>query len=232
MRPLRLLAATVGVFALLAVTFSAGLAVGRRTSFLSGVFSSQAVPPTTPPSTFSSPSAEVTPKATALHVIEPFTYSGKLAPGLKVGKEVSGSCWEGSLADPRSDAWRCLSGNIIEDPCFGNPSNLQTAIVVCIFQPTKPAVVIHLTRRLPFRNSNDGGPTKGLGTWLSLANGTPCGPPITGTAGPYGFMPCADGSYIQKMDKDGPVWTASVLTPGVGGSNPTVSQVAVNAAWG
>ncbi len=45
-------------------------------------------------------------RATTVHVYAPFR-RGKLAPGLVVRKRAAGSCWTGSLATGRRDAWRC-----------------------------------------------------------------------------------------------------------------------------
>ncbi len=40
-------------------------------------------------------------------------------PGnMRVIETVNGSCWTGSIAVQRTDAFRCMSGNTIHDPCF------------------------------------------------------------------------------------------------------------------
>ena len=54
--------------------------------------------------------------ATTANVYEPFSVTG--SPQVRVTQTVRGHCWTGSLASPRRDAWRCLSGNFIYDPCF------------------------------------------------------------------------------------------------------------------
>ena len=40
------------------------------------------------------------------------------ANALKTTSTVSGECWTTSVASPRTDAFRCMAGNAISDPCF------------------------------------------------------------------------------------------------------------------
>ena len=44
----------------------------------------------------------------------------------------SGECTRASLVDPRDDAWRCTSGNIVLDPCFQSPTDDE---VLCLTAP-------------------------------------------------------------------------------------------------
>jgi hypothetical protein len=37
---------------------------------------------------------------------------------MRVARVLHGSCWTGSIAAPRRDAFRCMVGNDIYDPCF------------------------------------------------------------------------------------------------------------------
>lgn len=62
-------------------------------------------------------------------------------------KSVSGYCWTGSIAADRSDAWRCLSGHWIYDPCFSSPA--APRIVLCPNMHLTSDVKIRLTRPLP-----------------------------------------------------------------------------------
>jgi hypothetical protein len=68
------------------------------------------------------------------------------AKSMHVTARESGSCWTSSIASQRSDAYRCMVGNSIHDPCF----MLSANSVAC---PTDPAantgVVISLTKPLP-----------------------------------------------------------------------------------
>jgi hypothetical protein len=65
---------------------------------------------------------------------------------MTVVKTISGSCWEGSIAANRSDAFRCMSGNSISDPCFVR----DATSVACPDIPTADSgVVIRLSTPLP-----------------------------------------------------------------------------------
>jgi hypothetical protein len=93
-----------------------------------------------------SPTATAGGSRTKTIIYRAFAASGK--PAIHVTKTVRGFCWEGSLAAARDDAWRCLSGNGIYDPCFS--SGKARGIVLCVPEPWKKSgVKIKLTRPLP-----------------------------------------------------------------------------------
>ena len=54
---------------------------------------------------------------TDLRLYRPFN-SNPDQVSVQINKTVSGWCWEQSHADNRKDAWRCMVGNKIYDPCF------------------------------------------------------------------------------------------------------------------
>lgn len=63
-------------------------------------------------------------------------------------KHVSGHCWTSSIASRRSDAFRCMTGNEIYDPCFKigaksvacpDEAALNTGILMNLTQPLPPA---------------------------------------------------------------------------------------------
>jgi hypothetical protein len=56
------------------------------------------------------------PRMTAVHIYAPFGMSE--APVLPIARTVTGYCWTSSNATDRTDAWRCMTGNYIYDPCF------------------------------------------------------------------------------------------------------------------
>jgi hypothetical protein len=65
---------------------------------------------------------------------------------MKAQKMLDGSCWTSSIASPRADAYRCMAGNEIYDPCFvidpksaGCPTDLTS----------DRGVVLNLTKPLP-----------------------------------------------------------------------------------
>ena len=87
--------------------------------------------------------------ATARHIFDPYTASGKLT--VAVVRRTEGSCWSTSLADPTSTAFRCFAGNQILDPCFARPNTArdQRGTVACIADPWSEATVLTLTKALP-----------------------------------------------------------------------------------
>jgi uncharacterized low-complexity protein len=109
---------------------------------------------------------------TQAHIYNPFTASG--SPAKHVTKTVHGSCWEGSLAAGRSDAWRCMSGNFIYDPCFSSAK--ASGIVLCANAPWSNKVIeIKLTKGLPTSMGNPhGASTKGLPWALQTTSGKKC----------------------------------------------------------
>lgn len=65
---------------------------------------------------------------------------------MKAQKAIDGNCWTSSIASPRKDAYRCMAGNEIYDPCFvidpksaGCPTDLAA----------DSGVVLNLTKALP-----------------------------------------------------------------------------------
>jgi hypothetical protein len=79
-------------------------------------------------------------------VYQAFTSSGK--PAYRVGRAFRGSCFRGAQSINRDDAWRCISGNALFDPCFS--STQAKGIVLCPSTPFGSSVVeMRLTKRLP-----------------------------------------------------------------------------------
>ena len=148
---------------------------------------------------------------------------------------VEGSCWTGSVAALRADAWRCMVGNAIYDPCFGPQ---DAAAVICVRSPLDESenVQINLTEALP-----EVAQQEETRPWVvELADGTLC-QPLTGTLPPvpgerviYG---CADGSYIQGALHVGTVWTAHriwISPAGGRGGRPAIvaaELAAVKTLW-
>jgi hypothetical protein len=122
---------------------------------------------------------------------------------------VSGYCWVPSLASNRPDAWRCMVGNGIYDPCFSAPN--QAGQVVCVPRPSDPSMdlTIDLTRPLPAPNP----PTAMPHAWfLTLADGSECGFLTGATGGVRGQRinyGCTDGWDVVGDPQPGPVWTAT-----------------------
>jgi len=83
------------------------------------------------------------PARTSIVVYTPFTIDGQLTSGIKITRTISGSCWTGSEGSRRSDAWRCMSGNFIYDPCFSGPRTW----VACL--SGRGVIRMNLTKTLP-----------------------------------------------------------------------------------
>ena len=106
-------------------------------------------------------------ETTRVVLFAPFSPMG-LRGNLKVTGTVHGSCWVESLASSRPDAWRCMVGNSIHDPCFSNEDRSRVA---CSEDPfSNNVLLIVLNKALPRRDdSPEPAP------WaLRLSNGARC----------------------------------------------------------
>ncbi|HTD36960.1 MAG TPA: hypothetical protein VK669_05575 [Candidatus Limnocylindrales bacterium] len=167
-------------------------------------------------------------------------------PAVPSAPKRSGSCWTRSIAAPsRADAWRCMLGNEIYDPCF---SAKPPGVVVCDVNPVTGGrgFAVRLTKPLPA-----GEPLfaarLALPWVVQLANGEVC-VPLTGTHELIGKesigyecsasrrardngaeMGLIDGSIVA-----GTVWHARLATfriPRSGTLTGTVSVVPLAAVW-
>jgi hypothetical protein len=73
--------------------------------------------------------------------------------GVRVTKTLRGSCFAGAIGLPRPDAWRCMAGNFILDPCLESPLG-QKVPLVCITGARAERLV--LTKPLAKPLSKDG----------------------------------------------------------------------------
>jgi hypothetical protein len=109
--------------------------------------------------------------ATRAQVFRAFTPAGH--PMLTVTVRRRGSCFSGSIATPRRDAWRCMSGNEIFDPCFS--SSAAHGVVVCPALNLTTGAQLRLTKPLPRRYANHRRPSLRLEPWeLELTHGRRC----------------------------------------------------------
>jgi len=106
--------------------------------------------------------------ATSVNIIQPVIPNNATVPG---------DCWTSSIASPRNDAWRCMVGDEIHDPCFATTNN---KLVVCYDNPTdaNAHIAISLTKPLPAPNNNSSQKYSPL--FLKLTDGSVC-TPFTGT---------------------------------------------------
>lgn len=158
----------------------------------------------------------------------------------------SGYCWTESIASPRTDAWRCMAGNAIYDPCFTNPQRNDE--MICDPDPAadKPGFALKLTRPLP---KSAGLPAGNTSPWLiELADGSVCRP-FTGTLplvkhliiryGCSDSKACSDGDcphLTGVIDGLGPgkLWTARKVTYAIGRAGPKLIKtepISVIRAW-
>lgn len=136
------------------------------------------------------------PSPTQIPTSAPTTTVIVFSPAGVEGQGVKGYCWTGSVAVWRPNAWRCMEGNRIHDPCFS--SDEKATSVICVRDPTGDGkgIQMNLTRPLPTQERLP----QGSRAWfLVLQDGTKCGFLQGATAGinqrrlNYG---CSDGWYI------------------------------------
>jgi len=100
------------------------------------------------------------------------------AAGMK-GKAVKGSCWTGSIASTRSDAFRCMVGNSIMDPCFkvsnkivGCPQSvaMNTGVIIKLSKPLPKANAQSAAKPWTFQLAGGSGITCNAGTGTVIGN--------------------------------------------------------------
>lgn len=151
------------------------------------------------------------PTRTRIVVYTPFTTDGLLATGIKVVRTISGSCWTGSEGARRSDAWRCMSGNYIYDPCFSGPPTW----VAC---PSGKGVIrMNLTKPLPRSyanpplNTNRSDPSE-----IVLAHGVTCSFAQGATGDVAGLRLnyyCSNKAWLLGSPNRGAAWWTILYLP-------------------
>ena len=58
--------------------------------------------------------------ATKVRRYTPYTKTGEIKPSIRITERRDGECDVGGIGG-RSDAWRCVTGHFIYDPCFESP---------------------------------------------------------------------------------------------------------------
>jgi len=161
---------------------------------------------------------------TQVTVYEPWGPSG-LAQGIHPASTVRGYCWVSSLGSIRSDAFRCVTGNEIFDPCFASP--YATGQVACGYPSQTSVTIIQLTKALPQAGTAPSG--KQPNPWLIvLANGQQCwvntsaGIEVDGMTQTFG---CRDGaSLFGSPQRDESIWT--IFYQAKSGSSLTPASIA------
>ncbi len=106
--------------------------------------------------------------ATLARVYRPFRANGTSTLRTHARR---GYCWTGSASADRRDAWRCVSGNLIADPCFS--ASMTARSVVCPSGPwSRSGLRLELTRTLPLRFANHARPSLKAQPWaIELVDG-------------------------------------------------------------
>jgi hypothetical protein len=160
-------------------------------------------------------------------------------PARLPAKTESGHCWTGSIAAPyRQDAFRCMVGNEIHDPCFATP---QKDRVLCGMNPAtgEAGFVLKLTKPLP---APEAPPTANeKWAWLiELPDGAACfpftgtNPMIKGKVAHYGCGKDESELLLGDLVSKGQTWTAQKATVQYDASGVTVksqSLVVLKRVW-
>jgi hypothetical protein len=171
-------------------------------------------------------------QTTRVTIYRPFT-DGKTSPGLTIARTVKGRCFAGSIADPRSDAWRCFIGNSIADPCFADPAVASWVLCPEDGTPFGTTVVrLALAKALPKNLANKSSPGAGNPWTIKLAGGTVC-TFLTGATYMYRGKRvnygCGRKTFLAgNPDRSRPTWT---ITLGTGPKSKPRRAVILVAAW-
>jgi hypothetical protein len=155
-----------------------------------------------------------------------------------------GHCWTNSIAAPRPDAWRCMVGNEIFDPCF---ESVDEQSLVCNPDPAKgeEGFRLKLNKPLPPPEITAEATAMGAkGGWLvELADGTLCRP-ATGARWLVGEKMVTyycesnligkDIVLIEGLNTNEPQWLAekATLIPEPSGPKlPKSEKVPVKTVW-
>jgi hypothetical protein len=144
----------------------------------------------------------------------------KYTPPLTVAQTLTetqeGNCWVGSIAATRPDAYRCMVGNEIHDPCFLLPGGTTAQ---CGMDPTlnRPGFLLKLTGPAPTPEpmTPDVTDEYAKSGWLiALSDGTVCSPATgaMGTAGGMDMHYYCRGVQPPKEGDFGPVLLGDLIT--------------------
>jgi hypothetical protein len=169
---------------------------------------------------------------TNLEFYSPWTFDGTLKPSVRVAKTLSdGSCWTTSIADPdENNAWRCMSGDSIYDPCFTPELIPDTREVACVDTPWSAVLMLKLSAPVPYKTMGGNNPPDNPHPWyLVLSNGARC--EVTqhwgessGVPLPYGCRAGRASYPVETMQKQ---WALRYVANG----SKTLAKVHVVTAW-
>ena len=167
---------------------------------------------TTPPTTSSTTSTTSTAQPTATQIYSPANASGGLA--VSAPRSANGSCFGTSNVTTRTDAYRCMAGNEIYDPCFFVN---QTQVLCPNDGPWTNRGLLLNVSTLPSAPSSQGQGTGGQPWAVQLAGGTNC-LSISGAtnliAGQRLGYQCSGGVGLYgNVQRSGSAWMIYVGTP-------------------
>ena len=155
------------------------------------------------------------------------------APAFTPSRTVDGECWIGSNYVHRPDAWRCMSGTVILDPCFGSSSATQVTCVTSPFDQTD-SYLMRLASPLP---TASGWARPDGHVWAILkADGVSCPAALGATTSVNGARAnyqCSDGSVLIGDPTPGVTWTARQIVPPASGFGQSLPEtlVALKTVW-
>jgi hypothetical protein len=163
----------------------------------------------------SSPGA---PDATQQVIFQPWSLdaAGAVSQDIHIASRLSGKCWIHSYLSGRSDAYRCVAGNLVLDPCISNPyEGRASRQVICPSPSTTSVALISLTESLPRSFKASDGP---LTPWLLiLADGEKCfefAAAAPSTAGLVEDYSCGVDSLYGRVNRTDRLWTIFEQRPG------------------
>jgi hypothetical protein len=173
------------------------------------------------------------PAETMVRLVTPFGPGRVLQRGVVVSERLEGRCFAASAATgARPDAWRCMAGNRILDPCFEGTREGST-VLACVRSPWDGAVaLLALSEPLPSTPRQDQAVPDGRPWALELADGSRCTfltgatSAVAGLRVNYG---CEGGTtwVVGDVDRRLPAWTVFVVTA----DGMVAEQRTVRNAW-
>lgn len=171
-------------------------------------------------------STSSTTAATLAKIYDPVNSEGGLA--VSVTRTLRGNCFTTSIVASRPDAFRCMSGNAILDPCF----MAEGSDAACPINGPWTNMAVLLKNAVP----NSSAPNKDLGTggqpWaIQLTNGANCqelSGATTLVAGQRLGYGCTGGAGLYgNVHRSGQVWTIYEGTP----HSATLALKPIAVAW-
>jgi hypothetical protein len=151
-------------------------------------------------------------------IFQPWETTGApgISPDVRITSRVSGYCWRHSNITDRPDAYRCIYGNALLDPCISNPyEGSNSHQVACSYPDPSSVVLITLTQPLP--STSDILKIPSTPWFLVLDNGEKCAAFSGGTTPVAGLSEhyyCGNAGLYGNIRDTGPKWTIFELTTG------------------